>query len=544
MSLAARCPWCETVFRLTEGQVSAKGGMARCGICSHTFNALDALLSDSAVAALERSAQARKDSEEASFKKTDPLGKQRELILDGKPLAPLKTDSPMSSAPASSFATSPTSAAYVPEAEAKPEAPPPDLVTPAAPAPASPLSSLRLPAFLMGNRQIAPDPAPTQTTNPSSGEAMASPASAVADVAGPGAPVQEGPEAEPPAKSPSAARTPAPPPAATPPAVAPPVPVAPRTLATPTPAAGQVFVPRASNTSPTAAIAPAPQPEPPAPVAAPAPAMPVVTEEVIANYEVALPDYDAAAVEPAAQKDEAEPAASATGISEQIDQLQAALAVADERPSPSALTLAELRPPKSLASPSRVELTRDNERLGPSTFQPSFLTSDEESPGWRRLRAFFMLMLCLIAALAAAGQAAYWWRTDLAVKVPALKPYLELACARLHCEVLPPSQIEQLSIESSELVAAPGAQNTLAFTALLRNHSSTVVAYPAIEVTLTDARDRAVLRRDFLPADYLNDSAGQRQRSGIAPNSEFTIKLTFNTSGVATTGYRAAIFYP
>ena len=36
------------------------------GVCNHTFNALDALLSDSAVAALERGAQAREANQEAT----------------------------------------------------------------------------------------------------------------------------------------------------------------------------------------------------------------------------------------------------------------------------------------------------------------------------------------------------------------------------------------------------------------------------------------------------------------------------------------------
>ncbi|MGA2550174.1 MAG: zinc-ribbon and DUF3426 domain-containing protein [Burkholderiaceae bacterium] len=42
--LATRCPWCETVFRLTKEQAAIRAGMTRCGVCSHTFNALDYLI--------------------------------------------------------------------------------------------------------------------------------------------------------------------------------------------------------------------------------------------------------------------------------------------------------------------------------------------------------------------------------------------------------------------------------------------------------------------------------------------------------------------
>jgi predicted Zn finger-like uncharacterized protein len=44
MTLATRCPWCETVFRLSKDQAAVRAGMVRCGICGHTFNALDYLV--------------------------------------------------------------------------------------------------------------------------------------------------------------------------------------------------------------------------------------------------------------------------------------------------------------------------------------------------------------------------------------------------------------------------------------------------------------------------------------------------------------------
>ena len=39
MSLAARCPHCTTLFRLTAPQLSAAGGWVRCGVCSQVFEA-------------------------------------------------------------------------------------------------------------------------------------------------------------------------------------------------------------------------------------------------------------------------------------------------------------------------------------------------------------------------------------------------------------------------------------------------------------------------------------------------------------------------
>jgi hypothetical protein len=115
---------------------------------------------------------------------------------------------------------------------------------------------------------------------------------------------------------------------------------------------------------------------------------------------------------------------------------------------------------------------------------------------------------------------------------------------RLGCTISPEARIDQLSIESSELTAAPGPPGVFNFSALLRNHRDTALAYPAIEITLTDARDDAVIRRVFLPTDYLRDDRRLHLNDGLAPNSEFTVRLTFTTSGVPTIGYRANLFYP
>lgn len=37
----ARCPACETLFRVTPEQLEARGGRVRCGQCAHVFNALE-----------------------------------------------------------------------------------------------------------------------------------------------------------------------------------------------------------------------------------------------------------------------------------------------------------------------------------------------------------------------------------------------------------------------------------------------------------------------------------------------------------------------
>jgi len=357
VSLAARCPWCETVFRLTEAQISAKGGMVRCGLCGHSFNAVDALLSDAALAALEAATQ-----------------------------------------PATAI--------------------PPGAAAPAPAPPAAP----------------APAPAPA-------------PAAIKVDGDRPGAELPQG-----------------------------------------------------SSSDNASAIEP----------------------------------------RPSAALEEAPPASAAESAAQNAKAAKAPLWGARSKP------LGENRTaPVEATALAPAEGVEEEELLGPSTYHPSFMGPlDGPDVAPRRLRHALSVIVAVMLVLLLAAQASYWWRNDIAASIPESRPYLVLACHRIGCVVSPQAQIEQLSIESSELTAAPGSSGVLNFSALLRNHRDVALAYPALEVTLTDARDQAVIRRVFTPSDYLRDERRSHQDEGIAANSEFTIKLSFTTGGVATSGYRASLFYP
>ena len=47
MNLTTRCPNCGTAFRVQPAQLSARGGKVRCGKCTHVFDGVAALVSDS-----------------------------------------------------------------------------------------------------------------------------------------------------------------------------------------------------------------------------------------------------------------------------------------------------------------------------------------------------------------------------------------------------------------------------------------------------------------------------------------------------------------
>jgi predicted Zn finger-like uncharacterized protein len=149
-------------------------------------------------------------------------------------------------------------------------------------------------------------------------------------------------------------------------------------------------------------------------------------------------------------------------------------------------------------------------------------------------------ILVLIAALAA--QAAYWFRTELAVAYPGARPALASACRALGCDIPPPRDARLLSIESSELQVDRNVAGLLTLNATLRNRAPFAQAHPAIELTLTDGDDRPLVRRVLAPAEYLGERWAREPLFAAA--SEHAVRLHIDATAVRPTGYRLLLFHP
>jgi len=218
---------------------------------------------------------------------------------------------------------------------------------------------------------------------------------------------------------------------------------------------------------------------------------------------------------------------------------------ASQRPAPkpapegrSAGSSAE--PARKPARGSREEHPITVQREPPGLGAPGpFAWEDKTS---RKKRSWLWGALIPVLALALALQAAYQLRHTLAARVPVLKPYLVAACARIGCRVEPPRSRDQVSIEASDLQADPAHRGLLVLTATLRNRADFAVAYPHMELTLTDLQDRAVVRRVLAPSEYAGGTV--QITSGIAPNGELAVKLFIDASATEQQGYRLVLFYP
>jgi hypothetical protein len=149
-----------------------------------------------------------------------------------------------------------------------------------------------------------------------------------------------------------------------------------------------------------------------------------------------------------------------------------------------------------------------------------------------------------LLALLAAIQLAVIFRGQLMIHWPQSRPLLADLCSVFRCAINWPTQADRLAVMGTELQAIQGT-DALELSALIRNRAEFTQSLPAIEVTLTDARNRPLARKVFTPADYLA-SAGEpttRLQEGLAPGADLAIRIHFDARGVSPAGFLVYPFY-
>ena len=151
-----------------------------------------------------------------------------------------------------------------------------------------------------------------------------------------------------------------------------------------------------------------------------------------------------------------------------------------------------------------------------------------------------LLIAAGMLAVVLAAQAVFFYRSEVAARFPLAKQGLVWLCAQAGCAVRLPQRPQSILIEASDLqVIDPANPYRIQLTATLRNHAGYDVAYPALDLVLTNVNDHTLARRIFLPADYLG--AGRDIDAGIAANAEMTVRLALETGNLGAAGFRLAV---
>ncbi len=140
-------------------------------------------------------------------------------------------------------------------------------------------------------------------------------------------------------------------------------------------------------------------------------------------------------------------------------------------------------------------------------------------------------------------QSAYLFRQEITRSVPALRPLYQAACAQFGCSLPLPRDAERIGIDASDLQSDPRIPGRFVLFASIRNNAAYPQAWPHLELTLTDARDRAVVRRVLDPFEWAHAETA-KLRAGFPAGREQAVELHFDAPSVEATGSRIYVFYP
>jgi predicted Zn finger-like uncharacterized protein len=176
-------------------------------------------------------------------------------------------------------------------------------------------------------------------------------------------------------------------------------------------------------------------------------------------------------------------------------------------------------------------------RLVPDTAPKAKLASRRSKP---KMPRWLLVLLAVILLLGAISQTLYYLRTPIAAHWPMLRPHLVAACEVLQCTIGLPRHAELLTIDDSDMQEDAERAGVIHLSATLINNAPFTQAYPLLELTLTDAYDKPMIRRALTAAEYL---PGQDTSQGILPGESVQIRLALTAGEATVAGYRVFVTY-
>jgi predicted Zn finger-like uncharacterized protein len=233
-------------------------------------------------------------------------------------------------------------------------------------------------------------------------------------------------------------------------------------------------------------------------------------------------------------------------VTEDTDNTTNGISLNDNAPSvdstPAAQTLSAAESAKDFTEIPNADITADTASQQPSFLDDAIKKNKHRSNiAAKKSRVWLWPFASLLLILIACVQSIYFLRDEIAIYYPNAKPYLVQACHKLACSINLPKKIEFIVIDDSDMQEDAEHSGLIRFASTLINSGNHVVAYPNLELTLTDAEDKPVLRRIFKPNEYL--PAEINIADGIQASAETRIKLAITTSDIAVAGYRVFVTY-
>lgn len=159
--------------------------------------------------------------------------------------------------------------------------------------------------------------------------------------------------------------------------------------------------------------------------------------------------------------------------------------------------------------------------------------------GGRRL----LWLLAVLAVLLLVVQVLRHERDGIVARQPNLRPAFAALCRVTGCELTALRQIGDIVIEGAAFAREKTGNNDYRLSFTLRNGAAVPLAMPAVELSLLDTQERAVVRRVLMAADY-GAPAVLAARSDQAASLPLSLSATEAATLPPIAGYRVEAFYP
>jgi predicted Zn finger-like uncharacterized protein len=219
----------------------------------------------------------------------------------------------------------------------------------------------------------------------------------------------------------------------------------------------------------------------------------------------------------------------------------------------------DFQPEHSLPPPSERPGASGTRGRDPADQTPEFLRRAQRQAFWRHPAVRGVLsVLALGLVLTLVLQLTHQFRDLIAAYHPASRPLLTQWCEVAGCKLGPPLRLEALQVDNLELVRTSSeGPDSYRLTVVIHNQSGIDLAWPHVDLTLTDEAGAVIARRVFAPqdaqwldtADPKADAAKSPAPAASVPTAapsqrSTTLQWRLKASDLRPAGYTAELFYP
>ncbi|KGM39904.1 hypothetical protein JY96_07330 [Aquabacterium sp. NJ1] len=195
----------------------------------------------------------------------------------------------------------------------------------------------------------------------------------------------------------------------------------------------------------------------------------------------------------------------------------------------------------------------------PGDQTPEFLKRAQRKAFWRHPAVRGVLSLMALSLLLTLGlQMVHQFRDLVAAYHPASRPLLTQWCDMVGCKLAPPLRLEALQVDNLELVRTTSeGPDIYRLTVVVHNQAGIDLAWPHVDLTLTDDSGAVIARRVFSPhdaqwldtADAKADAARAAAPAASIPTAapsqrSTTLQWRLKATDLHPAGYTAELFYP